>query len=267
LCSLRSDTSFFCGVRKEADVLSLTEEAKKLQIQDKIIPILMDVVNDDQIDAVVKQVAVYLNTTGLPVLGIVSNAGVSSRFPLETVPMDEVRRIFEVNFFGSLALVQKFLPLVRQSQGRIVFISSMAALAALKGNAIYSASKRAIEAVVDSLRMEMLPFGVSVTSVLPGYVKSSISDKHISNYKEIISEELYKIYESHFESIIENRNKNLQNIPGPHVTSEAIVHALTDPYPYTRYYVGSTGEYPVKVVPILTSILPDRMGDLFKKNK
>jgi len=77
----------------------LEEEAKKLQIQDKILPIFMDVVQHEQIDNAVEQVTAFLNKTGLPLVGIVNNAGVSTRFPVEAIPMKEARRLFEVNFF------------------------------------------------------------------------------------------------------------------------------------------------------------------------
>jgi len=150
-----------------------------------------------------------------------------------------------------------------------VFISSLSAIATIRGSTIYAATKRAIEALTDGLRLEMLAFGVSVTSVLPGYVVTPLSDKINLNFKDIVPEETYKPYESFFETYVSTKKEgiNFKDAPGPDVTTEVIIHALTDPYPYTRYYVGSIGSIPVKAVPLMYHFFPDRVGDLFKINR
>jgi len=144
----------------------------------------------------------------------------------------------------------------------------LASIGTLRCNGVYASTKRAIEALTDSLRLEMLAFDVSVTSVIPGYVNTQISDKHYTSYTGIIPEETYKPYESLIETLLRSKieKNNHKDAPGPEVTTEAIIHALTDPYPYTRYYVGSAGDIPVKVVPYL-ALLPDRVGDLLKINR
>jgi len=148
-----------------------------------------------------------------------------------------------------------------------VFISSLAALVTLHGSGIYSASKRAMEAITDGLRLELTDFGVSVTSVLPGHVATPIVDKQIDDYRELISEELYNTYKYFFEVLVKKRRLSFVGAPGPNVTSEVIIHALVDPYPQTRYYVGSAGGYPPKSIPILTSLLPDRLLDKIRANR
>jgi len=254
----------FCGVRSEKDIKSLKEEAVANNLTDKVRPVLMDVVNPTQIDAAVAEISAFLNVTGLPMVGVVNNAGIPGRYPIETMPLDVARNMFEINFFGAISLTQKFLPLIRKHQGRIVFISSINGITSLVGTGFYSASKRAMEGAVDSLRQEMLPFGVSVTSVLPGYIKTPIISKGVTNYKEIVSEELYQTYKLFFETAAAGRANEFKDAPGPQVTSEAILQALVEQYPRTRYYVGEVGDFPVKSLPILLGIIPDRLLDFIK---
>jgi len=257
----------FCGVRSVQDIKSLEEEAVTFNLEEKVRPILMDVVNSTQIDAAVVEVSSFLKETGLPMVGVVNNAGISNRYPIETVILDKARQLFEVNYFGGLVLTQKFLPLIRQHQGRILFISSISGIAPLPGSGIYSSTKRALEALVDSLRMEMLPFGVSVTSILPGYIKTPISGKGFSNYNETVSEELYKIYKLFFETVGPKRASVFKDAPGPQVTSEAILQAMVEQYPRTRYFIGSAGDFPIKIIPILLGIIPDRLADFIKMER
>jgi len=164
-------------------------------------------------------------------------------------------------------MTQKFLPLIRQHQGRILFISSLAATVSLYGDGIYAASKRAIEGLVDALRSEMLPFGVSVTSIAPGYIKTAISSKHITNYRQIIPPSIYDVYESYFTSLPASRAAKFKSSPGPEITSEVIVDAITNPYPHTRYYRGFAVILPIEWVPLLVGMFPDRLTDLFNPSR
>jgi len=203
----------------------------------------------------------FLTNKGLPMVGIINNAGIPMRLPIETISLDEVKRVFEVNFFGSLTMTQKFLPLIRKHQGRILFISTMAVYSREFGGGIYSASKCAMEALLDSLRLEMEPLGVSVTSVLPGFVKTPIDAKPITNFREEMPPALYDLYEAYFTVFPAIRLNAFRHAPGPEVTSEVIVDAITNPYPRTRYYPGSS--------PLLlkwVGIFPDRLVDHLRPN-
>jgi len=254
----------FCGVRSEKDIVSLDEEAKALGLEKRVRAIIMDVVNVDQVEAAVKEVDSFLSKTGLPMVGIINNAGISMHYPVETIPLADAKYIFDVHVFGSITMTQKFLPLIRKHRGRILFISSLSATVSLYGAGIYAASKRAIEGLVDSLRMEMYPFGVSVTSVAPGYIKTARAYNIIPNYRQIIPTALYDVYESFFTGLQESRSARFRPAPGPEVTSEDIVDAITNPYPRTRYYPGSAVILPIELVPILVGIFPDRLVDLIK---
>src|SRR5919109_4344819 len=101
----------YAGVRKEADGESLRKESARIE------PVILDVTDQATIDAAAKQID--------ELYGLVNNAGITVAGPLEYLPVDEVRRQFEVNVFGHLAVTQAFLPQIRRSTGRIVFISSV----------------------------------------------------------------------------------------------------------------------------------------------
>jgi NAD(P)-dependent dehydrogenase (short-subunit alcohol dehydrogenase family) len=147
----------FAGVRRAGDAPAGTEE------------ILLDVTDEDQVRAAAERI---------PELhGLVNNAGIAIAIPLEFIPLEELRRQFEVNVVGQVAVTQAFLPHLRRSRGRIVFIGSIAGQSALPFLGSYAASKHALEAVADTLRLELRPFGVDVALVQTGTIKTPIWTK------------------------------------------------------------------------------------------
>ncbi len=141
----------FAGVRKEADGQNLLAEAPT------IVPLILDVTKKDTIDAALEQVQGTLATRGLPLVGLVNNAGVAGgTTPVEFLSLDAMRALFDVNLFGAIAVTQAFLPLLRQSKGRVINISSMAGVLSAPLMANYCASKHALEAFSDSLRVELV---------------------------------------------------------------------------------------------------------------
>jgi len=252
----------FCSVRKASDVSHMNSQAQKLNLQNYVKPIIMDVVNSDQIKEAKEEITKFVKLKNLPFVGLINNAGISTRYPVELLPLDLARNMMDINFFGVLQVTQEFLPLIREYKGRILAVSSVSGVASLPGRAIYCATKRAIEGFIDALRLEMIPFEVSVTSILPGYVQSSISDK-LPNYDNVPPEK-YELYRKYLDTVLSENKKDRSSAPGPEVTSEAIVHAITDPYPHTRYYMGYTGDFPPYAVAWLHGILPDNLIDYVK---
>jgi len=96
-------------------------------------------------------------------------------------------------------------------------------------------------------------------------VKSAISDK-LPNYDHL-SPEQYELYKHYLENVKKESEKNRHNSPGPEVTSEAILDALTNPYPQTRYYMGKTGDFPPQMTVFLSKLLPDPLLDYIKINR
>ena len=112
-----------------------------------------------------------------PVGVLVNNAGYGLYGPVEQLPMDEIRRQFETNFFGLVRLTQLVLPgMRRRGRGRILNVSSMGGRITLPGGAFYHASKYALEGLSDALRMEVAQFGIDVVLIEPGPVKTPWND-------------------------------------------------------------------------------------------
>jgi NAD(P)-dependent dehydrogenase (short-subunit alcohol dehydrogenase family) len=147
----------FAGVRRAGDAPPGAEE------------VLLDVTNEAQVRAAAERIE--------ELHGLVNNAGIALAMPLEFIPLDELRRQFEVNVVGQVAITQAFLPHLRRTRGRIVFIGSIAGQSALPFLGPYAASKHALEAVTDTLRLELRPFDVDVSLVQPGTIRTPIWTK------------------------------------------------------------------------------------------
>ena len=119
--------------------------------------------------------------------GLVNNAGIAVAAPLEFVPPEELRYQLEVNLVGQVAVTQAFLPALRRAKGRIVFMGSIAGRSALPFLSPYAASKHALEAIADSLRLELRPFGIHVSIVEPGTIKTRIWSSSAARADELIA--------------------------------------------------------------------------------
>jgi NAD(P)-dependent dehydrogenase (short-subunit alcohol dehydrogenase family) len=191
---------------------------------------------------------------------LVNNAGIGVGGPLEVVPLADLRKQFEVNVIGQVAVTQAFLPLLRQGRGRIVNMGSIAGRATMPFMGPYSASKFALEALTDAMRMELRPWGIHVSIVEPGAIESRIWDKakHSADQMEAAASSEAKAY--YGEAIVRVREAMAQAaqraIPAQAV-AEAVAHALRDARPKTRYLVGRDARFRA----VLASCLPDRVQD------
>eukprot|EP01147_Barroeca_monosierra_P005175 gene5175-7020_t len=246
----------FAAVRKEEDAESLRAEGI-----DDLVPIILDVTKQEHIEAAVETV----KQSDKNLIGLVNNAGISSRAPLEAYDMPRIRSMFEVNVFGTIAVTQAFLPMLRESKGRIVNIGSIAGLIAMPGSSIYSATKFALEGLTDSLRREMADFGVSVSMVEPGYVATAIVSKSTGPASSLqwASKDMKTVYQNFFANFDEKRLKAEAKADGPKVTTKAIIHALTNKHPDTRYVVANTYGVPAKITAFIGWAFPDRVTDFF----
>jgi NAD(P)-dependent dehydrogenase (short-subunit alcohol dehydrogenase family) len=170
----------FAGVRKEADGEALKANAPTPEARENIVPLILDVTKQEQIDAAVQTVKDTLAAKGgLPLVGLVNNAGVGGGTkPVEFESMDDMRYLFDVNFFGAVSTTKAFLSLLRGGKGRVINISSMAGLFSAPMMTSYCGSKFALEAFSDALRVEVQKHGVSVSVVEPAYVQSAIFGKN-----------------------------------------------------------------------------------------
>ena len=181
-CALRLDRAgfrVFAGVRKAADGESLRAESSE-----RLEPLICDVVDAATITAAAERVR---EATDGRLAGLVNNAGVAVPGPVEAIDLDALRRQFEVNVVGQVAVTQAFLPMLRAARGRVVFMSSIGARRGLPYLSPYNASKAAIGIVGDSLRQEMRPFGVGVSVIEPGAIATPMWGKGQAEAPDIIA--------------------------------------------------------------------------------
>ncbi|MEN3312022.1 MAG: hypothetical protein V7645_1351 [Actinomycetota bacterium] len=229
----------FAGVRRGGDAPTGTEE------------ILLDVTDEDQIRAAAERVE--------ELDGLVNNAGIALSVPLEFIPPHELRRQFEVNVFGQVAVTQAFLPHLRRSRGRVVFIGSIAGQSALPFLGPYAASKHALEAVADTWRLELRPFGVDVALVQPGTIKTPIWTKSAAVADRLANgagAELAGLYGERVTAFREVALRRGAKGASAGEVAQAVEAALTAERPRTRKLVGLDAKVRAGI-----ERLPDRLRD------
>jgi NAD(P)-dependent dehydrogenase (short-subunit alcohol dehydrogenase family) len=210
-----------------------TDEAAAVLRDGGVEPVELDVTDADHISAAA-------NTVGAELHGLVDNAGIAVAAPLELVPLDELRRQLEVNVVGQVAVLQAFLPALRRGRGRVVLMGSVGGRSALPFLGPYAASKHALEAFADVLRVELAPWGMTVSIVEPASVKTAIWTKGAEQadaMRQGLDGDAAALYAAR---IAKFREVALQRGPGidPDVVAKAVEHALTASRPKARYLVG-----------------------------
>jgi len=243
----------FAGVRRIED-----GEAVKAQASGRLQPILLDVTDAGSIEQARRQITGQVGPRGLA--GLVNNAGIAVAGPLEAVPIADLRRQFEVNVIGQVAVTQALLPLLRTGRGRIVNMGSIAGRAAMPVMGPYSASKFALEALTDALRLEVQQWGIQVSIVEPGAIATPIWTKSGAKAEEletVTSEELKRLYAGVIAGVRARVAEAAARAIPAEAVSDAVVHALTAAVPKTRYLVGKDA----KVRALMIKLLPDRWSD------
>jgi NAD(P)-dependent dehydrogenase (short-subunit alcohol dehydrogenase family) len=238
----------YAGVRKESD-----GERLRASASDRLISVMLDVTNQAEIDAVAKQIADEAGALH----GLVNNAGIARGGPLEYLDADEWRQQFEVNVIGQVAVTRAMLSLIRRGPGRIVFIGSIGGKVATMLMGPYNASKFAIEAIGESLRHELHPWGIGVSVVEPGAIKTAIWDKGRETADRLERElpvEARELYAPHIAGVRKGIEMQDTQGVGPEKVAVAVEHALFDRRPKTRYLVGTDA----RVQSALVRLLPDR---------
>jgi NAD(P)-dependent dehydrogenase (short-subunit alcohol dehydrogenase family) len=254
-CALALDRhgfTVFAGVRKQADADSLRAEASE-----RLEPLTVDVTDADSIAGAAERVR---DATGGRLTGLVNNAGIVVPGPVEGVDLDELRRQLEVNVVGQVAVTQAFLPLIRAARGRVVLMSSVGGRNALPQLSPYHASKFAIEAIGDSLRQEMRPFGVEVSIIEPGAIATPFWGKgkaEAPQARAAMDPEVLALYSDELDAIERASERTEARGAPPSKVAEAVVEALTSRRPRTRYLVGTDA----KIQARLGKLLPDRAMD------
>jgi NAD(P)-dependent dehydrogenase (short-subunit alcohol dehydrogenase family) len=221
-------------------------------------PVIVDITRPDDVAALAERVGELAGVRGLSAL--VNNAGIAVNAPVETLPMAEWRRQFEVNFFGQVAMTQALLPALLGGSGRVVNVSSIGGRVAGPTFGAYAASKFALEAMSDALRREVAPLGVDVIVIEPGSVATPIWDKGTStavDLAESTDPALRERYADLEAAMLEQAEAMARGGIPPEAAASVIVRAIRARRPRARYLVGRDA----KVAARVARFLPDRLLD------
>ncbi|MBV6508230.1 MAG: hypothetical protein JJLCMIEE_01290 [Acidimicrobiales bacterium] len=243
----------FAGVRRDADAESLAERGSE-----RLHPVIVDVTDESRVETVLDDIRSIVGPAGLH--GVVNNAAIAVGGPIEYLPLDYWRRQFEVNVVGLVSVTRLAMPLVRDALGRVILVGSIGGKIATPMLGPYSASKFAVEAIADCLRMEMADFGISVSLIEPGHTRSAIRAKGlrmIDDLEEQLPAEALERYRPRFERIRIGLESPTGDGTDPLVVAGVIARALRTGYPKPRYAVGRDA----KLGAALARLLPDRARD------
>jgi NAD(P)-dependent dehydrogenase (short-subunit alcohol dehydrogenase family) len=231
------------------------EEHVTSQLSTRATVFCLDITQQEEIDAAYDMVKE--KTTSLHAL--VNNAGIDKSGLIDWISMDFMQKIMDVNFFGHVKMTKKFLPLLISRRGsRVINVCSCAGYLAIPGMSAYAASKFAFEAFSDCLRREMYSWGLHVSIIEPGAMRTPIYEGQEHALRDLWSglhDETRKRWgENFFHSFVQGvvRNPFVINAENPHKVVNALSHAVMSTAPYIRYRPGwqsSLFFFPLSVLP------------------
>ena len=251
----------YAGVREDAAGAALRAHNAAL-----ITPLHIDVTDADSIAAAVATLDAQLGDAGLN--GLINNAGIAIGGPLEVLPMNEIRRQFDVNVFGALAVTQAFLPQLRRARGRIVNMGSIAGRIALPFLGPYCMSKSALRAMTHALRLEVDAWGIDVALVEPGAIATPIWKKlnaAADVMQATLQNDTLAHYSRHLEGIRRVIAKAEEQAISADAVARAVEHALTAAHPKTEYLVGNDARMRAAINAVLPQFLQDKLHRWFLK--
>lgn len=240
------------NVERRAELERLAGE-KKLSLE----ALDLDVTNDDSVEAAVGEI----ERRGGPVAVLVNNAGIGIGAAMEEISLADMRKQFETNLFAVLRVTQRVLPEMRQRRrGRIVNMSSVAGKIASPIMGPYCASKHALEAVSDSMRLELYPYGVHVILIEPGYISTSIGRNSMelsASYSNSAPRSPYgPVYEAFRNSFAKSMRTSRTT---PADCAAVILRAIETNHPRARYTVTPEAKMALRMRRLLSDRLFDKM--------
>jgi NAD(P)-dependent dehydrogenase (short-subunit alcohol dehydrogenase family) len=235
----------FAGVRKEEDAAKLREESSS-----RLEPLILDVTDSDAIAAAAERVKA--EPGGLD--GLVDNAGGAVAGPLEALPIEDFRRQVELNLTAQVAVTQAMLPAIRTARGRVVMVSSMGGRVALPLTGAYHAAKFGLEAVADTLRQELAPWGIKVVLIEPGSIDTPIWKSGQEDADDLLERaapgmsELYGATVERYRKVVQDTAE--RGIPAEKVAAK-IEHALEARRPRSRYLIGIDAQVMARLKPFV----------------
>ncbi|MDY6970401.1 MAG: SDR family oxidoreductase [Spirochaetota bacterium] len=205
-----------------------------------IIPKQVDLSLSDELE----DFCMYLNKYSDPISVLINNAGYSIRGGLEDVPINAIRRIYEVNVFALMRVTQACVQGMRKlRKGTIVNISSIAGKFAFPLSGVYASTKHSVEAISDALRIELRPFGIRVIAIRPGVIATEFNDvgnKMTGDLMSRIDDDYKQLYAASGESFGKMFGKI--SIPGPEIIADLILKAILSDAPKAVYSLGPLSE-------------------------
>ncbi len=250
-CALRLDRlghRVYAGVRTQEHARELSELGSG-----RLVPLLLDVTDQAQID----EAAARIGQDGDGLAGVVNNAGIGLAGPIEYLPADTWRQQLDVNVIGQVSVTKAMLPLIRSGSGRVVFIGSLGGKVPLMLFGPYSSSKFAIEAISESLRYELHPWGIHVCVVEPGVIKTAIWEKgrhDADRVEQDLPAGASERYAAHLAALRKALDMGEKRAADPEKVAKAVEHALFARRPKTRYPVGPDAH----ILTVLVRLLPDK---------
>ncbi|MBO3088853.1 SDR family oxidoreductase [Cellulomonas dongxiuzhuiae] len=235
------------GVRSDAAAASLRAES------DAITPVELDVTVPEHVEALVDAIPERLDA-------LVNNVGIAVPGPVETLDRAAMHRQLDVNLVGPLAVTRAVLPHLRRAQGRIVFLSSVNGLVSFPFTGLYNASKFAVEAVADCLRVELGPFGVQVALIEPGVVDTDPwheMDAVVDAVEAALPAELRDLYAGHLAGERQLVERIRRGAIPPETVARAVERALTRRRARARSVVGRDA----RLMLVMRAVLPARRMD------
>jgi NAD(P)-dependent dehydrogenase (short-subunit alcohol dehydrogenase family) len=251
------------GVRREVDADALRA--------DGIEPHILDITVESDVAAIADRVA--RDPLHRPLRALVNNAGIAVNSPVETLPIAQWRRQFEVNLFGHIAIIQALLPALLISSGTVVNISSVGGKVVLPTYGAYAGSKFALEAASDALRREVAELGIKVVVIEPGAVKTEMAERGIAT-AEGLQADMTTAHLARYGDLLAAVTAQARSFGEVGVSAEhaakVIAKAATASHPRTRYTIGRDAAILVRISRVVSDRVLDRIVRLnlrsFAKN-
>lgn len=250
----RSGWRVFAGVRRRSPE----------PLPENLTEVVLDVSDAETVRSAFETVRGHLHDRGLD--GLVNNAGIGMAVPMEFIPPEQMQQIFSVNVFGLVAVTQAFLPLLHVARGRIVNISSIGGLITVPFGGALCATKRAVDAISEALRMELLPSGIHVTLVRPAAIHTPAADRLAASADAIVEgfpAEGRARYGERLRHFMDEMQRSEAEGSPPDVVAQVIQEALEARVPHTVYLAGKNA----RLMELMGRWMPDEMRDalLLKK--
>ena len=238
--------------RKPAELATLREEARTQSAGAKVDTLLLDVTSPASIAAAVAEVDTLTNGRGLDVL--VNNAGFGVLGPTSEISDAEMRRQYETNVFGLMNVTRAFLPrMMSRRAGRIINVSSVGGRITLPYFGVYNSTKYAVESLSDAMRYELRPFGIDVTMIEPGIIRTNFESTATTNL-QALADGPFNVAVQKYAEISKRADRFASN---PIVIAKAIARAVNARRPAARY----VAPFSTNFVILFARLFPTRMWD------